>query len=73
MKKYIDPQTKTDEILIPQTKVIEMTSLSASSLARMEDRGQFPKRRRLSQFRVAWVKSEILSWCEERINESAVA
>jgi len=59
------------DVLIPLSKVLELTSLSASSLVRMENNGDFPKRRRLSQCRVAWVLSEVQAWIQSRIDAVA--
>lgn len=35
--------------------------------ARLEAAGQFPKRVRLGQHRVGWVKDEVLEWLQQRI------
>lgn len=39
---------------------------SAPHLLRLEAAGKFPRRLRLSPLRVAWVKSEVLAWIEQR-------
>ncbi len=36
-------------------------------IARLEAAGEFPKRIRLGQNRVAWVLSEVEAWIDERI------
>lgn len=43
-------------------EVASITSLSRSSIKRMEDRGEFPKRFLLSKRRVAWLYSDINNW-----------
>jgi prophage regulatory protein len=40
---------------------------SAQHIARLEQAGQFPKRIRLGQNRVAWLLSEIEAWIDERL------
>jgi predicted DNA-binding transcriptional regulator AlpA len=43
-----------------------ITGLSASTIARMESRGQFPARVQLSAKRVAWRRNEVEAWAERR-------
>ena len=40
---------------------------SPQHIARLEAAGQFPKRIRLGQNRVAWLLSEVEGWLDERI------
>lgn len=40
---------------------------SLQHIARLEKAGQFPKRIRLGQNRVAWMQSEVEAWIEERL------
>ena len=40
---------------------------SHQHIARLEKAGQFPKRIRLGQNRVAWMQSEVEAWIEERL------
>ena len=40
---------------------------SAQHIARLEEAGQFPKRIRLGQNRVAWLLSEVEAWVDERL------
>jgi prophage regulatory protein len=46
--------------------VIERTGLSRATLWRLEKEGQFPKRRRLSPGRVAWLREEVDTWIQSR-------
>jgi predicted DNA-binding transcriptional regulator AlpA len=43
-----------------------ITSLSRTSIWRLEHAGKFPLRRRLSTQRVAYLRSEILEWVASR-------
>lgn len=52
--------------LIGKKKVIELTSLSDTTLWRLERQGKFPKRKQISAKRVAWVAGEVLEWNEQR-------
>lgn len=40
---------------------------SAQHIARLEQAGQFPKRIRLGQNRVAWLLSEVEAWVDARL------
>lgn len=53
-------------ILIPKKKVIEMTSLSNSTIFRMQRKGQFPKRIQISKGRVAWREADVVDWIQSR-------
>lgn len=50
------------EILIPQKKVIEMTSLSATTIWRAIKAKRFPRSYKIGPSRVAWRKSEVDDW-----------
>lgn len=63
MKKATE--TTTGKLLGVKT-VVQKTSLSASTIRRLEMRGQFPERRRISVGRVAWLESEVDQWLENR-------
>ena len=41
---------------------------SPQHIARLEKAGLFPKRVQLGQNRVGWLKSEVLEWLQERID-----
>ena len=40
---------------------------SRAHLYRLEDQGEFPKRKRIGANRVAWVRAEIERWLAERM------
>ena len=52
--------------------VRERTGLSRSTIWRLEQRGAFPKHRRISANVVAWVEAEIERWIESKVGEIAV-
>ncbi|SEQ64680.1 helix-turn-helix transcriptional regulator [Basfia succiniciproducens] len=52
--------------LLSKARVIEITSLSATTIWRMMKKGEFPKSVRASMGRVAWHKSDIDKWLSER-------
>lgn len=54
------------QILLSKSRVIEMTSLSATTIWRMMKKGEFPQSVRASMGRVAWRKSDIDNWIAER-------
>jgi prophage regulatory protein len=52
--------------MLKRAELREITGLSASTIARMESRGQFPARVQLSEKRVAWRRNEVEAWAELR-------
>jgi prophage regulatory protein len=46
----------------------ELIPYSQNHLRRLEAKGQFPKRIRIGENRIAWLKDEVDSWIEERVN-----
>lgn len=46
----------------------ELVLYSPQHIARLEKAGDFPKRVQLGPNRVGWVKSEVLDWLDQRIN-----
>jgi prophage regulatory protein len=53
--------------LLPFREVAQRVALSRSTIWRMERAGQFPKRRRLSENKVAWWEPEIEEWLRGRV------
>jgi prophage regulatory protein len=47
--------------------VLETTGLSRSQIYRLESAGHFPTRVKLGAAASAWVESEVLQWCADRI------
>ena len=56
-------------MLISKRDVRSLVLYSFAHIARLEAAGKFPKRVRLGQGRVAWVKQEVLDWIQARIDE----
>jgi prophage regulatory protein len=52
--------------ILDESKVEKLTSLSRTTRWRMERRGEFPKRVRLSPGRVGWRQAEIEAWIRSR-------
>ena len=44
--------------------VVALVGLCYSTIYNLEKNGKFPSRRQISRGRVAWVRSEIMSWAE---------
>ena len=53
---------------IGEAEIKKITSLSRSTRWRLERSGGFPKKRRISPNRIAYLESEILDWIEARGN-----
>jgi prophage regulatory protein len=61
---------ETPKQLVKRKKVEELTSLSRSSLYRLMSDGIFPKPIRLGSKSVAWLKSDVEAWIDDRISAS---
>ncbi|MGB0681472.1 MAG: helix-turn-helix transcriptional regulator [Magnetovibrionaceae bacterium] len=55
------------ERLLSRNEVIQKTSLSRSTIDRLESAGEFPKRITVSASRVAWLESEINQFVQSRV------
>lgn len=53
--------------LLNKAEVGKLTSLSNTTLWRMEGRGDFPKRKKISTNRVAWLQSEVEEWIASKM------
>ena len=51
--------------LLRMSQVCEATGLSASSVRRYVERGDFPKGRRLSSRLTVWAEREVMAWLEK--------
>lgn len=54
------------EELILRHDLKRLVPLSGTTIWRMERRGEFPRRIAISEKRVAWRRSEIEAWIEQR-------
>ena len=53
--------------ILRRSECEQATGLSESTLWRLEQRGQFPRRRRISKHAIGWLESEIQQWIRERV------
>jgi len=53
------------DILIDAKEVSRLTSLHRTSFAKLEREGDFPSAIRLTRWRKAWRRSQILAWIEQ--------
>lgn len=61
-----------DPVLVSLNEICRMTSLSRTAINRWRERGEFPAAVPLGDRRVAFVRSEVVTWIEARIGERAV-
>jgi len=52
--------------LLRTRHVVELTGLSRVTIWRLEQRGEFPRRRQLGRNSVAWLDTEVREWIEAR-------
>ena len=59
--------------IVRRTEVKNLTGLSPSSIERLENRGEFPRRRRLGPNSVGWLLPEVEDWITSRppVSESS--
>jgi prophage regulatory protein len=53
-------------LFIRPRNIKEVTGLSRTTIWRLENKGDFPKRRKLSDNAVGWKASEVTAWMEAR-------
>ncbi len=63
MKQHV---VQSELMLAPE--VDARVPYSRAHLYRLEDQGEFPKRKRIGANRVAWVRAEIERWLAERMD-----
>ena len=61
-----------EQMILRLPKVKAITGLSRSTIYLRMSEGRFPKHISLGSRAVGWLKSEVNTWMEERINESRV-
>lgn len=59
------------EEIILEPRVLEITKLSEATRRRMENVGDFPRRRKISPGRVGWLLSDVNNWMNTRQPVSA--
>ncbi len=62
----MDNKTTAEKLLV-LSQVREIVPYSASHIWRLERSGQFQRRVRLGENRVAWLQSEVNSWVESKL------
>ena len=55
----------TEKFYLRKT-LLEKIPLSATTIYRMEQKGEFPKRLQLSAGKIAWLASEVDAWINSR-------
>ena len=57
--------------LIFSKEITKLIPYTLTHLCRLEAKGQFPERIRMGANRIAWVRDEVETWIEDRINARA--
>ena len=52
-------------------EVVARVPYSRAHLYRLEDQGEFPKRKRIGANRIAWIRTEVEQWLAERMEETS--
>jgi len=56
-----------NQLVLDLRGVIELTTLSQSTIYAMAKKGEFPKQRRIGSNRVVWLRSEVVTWLEQKL------
>jgi prophage regulatory protein len=64
---------REDDTLLTMPEVTALTHFSKPTIYQMIREDRFPKQVRLGPNKVAWLRSEVLGWIEERAEARAVA
>lgn len=59
--------TTDNQLVLDLRGVIELTTLSQSTIYAMAKKGEFPKQRRIGSNRVVWLRSEVVAWLEAKL------
>ena len=62
-----------NQVLISIRDVCRMVSLSRTAISKLRAAGRFPKEVALGERRVAFVKTEVVAWIDERIDARRAA
>jgi len=62
---------EADKIVLDIKGVIELTTLSQSTIYDLAKRGEFPKQVRIGPNRVVWQRAEVVAWLEQKLAEAA--
>ena len=57
--------TKPDRF-VPPKEMRRMTGLASSTAYELMKRGQFPRNRKITPKKVAWLESELVAWMNSR-------
>ncbi len=60
----------TEVKFIKLKEVMEITSLSRSSIYRLMDSGEFPRQIPITPRSVVWAKTHIEEWCDKKIKDT---
>lgn len=56
-----------DKVVLDIAGVIELTTLSQSTIYALVKRSEFPKQVRIGPNRVVWRRAEVLAWLERKL------
>ncbi|MEA3004634.1 MAG: prophage regulatory protein [Sphingomonadales bacterium] len=56
-----------EKVVLDIEGVVEMTTLSQSTIYALAKKGEFPKQVRIGPNRVVWKRADVLSWLEQKL------
>lgn len=69
-EKIVEHRHAPESRLLKIWDIVFMTSISRSTIDRLEAKGEFPNRVKLGPNRIAWKESEVLLWMSQRPKKS---
>ncbi|MDD2230779.1 MAG: AlpA family phage regulatory protein [Candidatus Cloacimonetes bacterium] len=61
------------QAVLKRAEVVALVGLGYTTIWRLEKKGEFPARRKLSIGRVGWLHSEVQGWLDSRVSLLATA
>lgn len=63
--------SQEEKIVLDLNGVIELTTLSQSTIYARVKKGEFPKQIRIGPNRVVWRRAEVVAWVERELSKAA--
>lgn len=71
MTSYEPIRRNMNQKIFRPAEVVSLTGLSLSTIKRLEQRGEFPRRIKLSLKAIGWKSVDIQNWIESKKGEAA--
>lgn len=59
--------TTSESHMMKRSEVVALVGICYTTIYNLEKNGKFPSRRRISHGRVGWLRSEVMTWLDNRV------